>query len=190
MTHNNGAALIACVWVLQKHREEVIPKTLVSPAHCGRMLARTSIRRAKSTPPPCWTGGVVSRTVIWRYYDQTVANLGKTLVSGRRNADDRFVSLRSALASAVESRSRLQSSICAVDTQLIPRRLIVGVSGLCWLIENYLILRCFVCKKVRVSRCRGSATRNHNPCVGGSNPSSATNSIKGLDDIRSRQPCH
>src|ERR1700722_12714390 len=39
----------------------------------------------------------VCGTVIWRYYDQTVANLAKTLVSGRRYADARFDSLRSAL---------------------------------------------------------------------------------------------
>ena len=61
MIHNNGAALIACVCVLRKHREEVFEKMLASPAHCGQMPARTSTRRAKSTPPHVGQAGVVSR---------------------------------------------------------------------------------------------------------------------------------
>ena len=34
---------------------------LASPAHYGQMLARTSTRRAKSTPPHVGQAGVVSR---------------------------------------------------------------------------------------------------------------------------------
>jgi hypothetical protein len=80
VTHNNGAALIACVWVLRKAQGRGNSKNVSMASTLRSHAARTSTRRAKSTPHAGQArGGLARKSALGGFKQPLHLILGQVL---------------------------------------------------------------------------------------------------------------